>query len=70
MWTLNIFSPHDARCTLITELLRTGTPLADAQAQAGHSQGQTTLHYAQAADARQGRQKGRLRYGASIIEES
>ncbi len=57
------FSPHDARRTLITELLRTGTPLADAQAQAGHSQGQTTLRYAQAADARQRRQKGRLRYG-------
>ncbi len=57
------FSPHDARRTLITELLRTGTPLADAQAQAGHSQGQTTLRYAQAADARQRRQKGHLRYG-------
>lgn len=57
------FSPHDARRTLITELLSTGTPLADAQAQAGHSQGQTTLLYARAADARQRRQKGRVRYG-------
>jgi integrase len=57
------FSPHDARRTLITELLSTGTPLADAQAQAGHSQGQTTLLYARAADARQRRQKGKVRYG-------
>jgi integrase len=60
---LKHFSPHDARRTLITELLATGTPLADAQAQAGHSQGQTTLRYAQAIDARQRRRSGRLRYG-------
>jgi integrase len=60
---LKHFSPHDARRTLITELLATGTPLADAQAQAGHSQGQTTLRYAQAVDARQRRRQGRIRYG-------
>lgn len=60
---LKHFSPHDARRTLITELLATGTPLADAQAQAGHSQGQTTLRYAQAVDARLRRRQGRIRYG-------
>lgn len=57
------FSPHDARRTLITELLANGTPLADAQAQAGHSQGNTTLRYAQAADARRRRDQGRVRFG-------
>ena len=57
------FSPHDARRTLITELLANGTPLADAQAQAGHSQGATTLRYAQAADARRRREEGRVRFG-------
>jgi integrase/recombinase XerD len=57
------FSPHDARRTLITELLASGTPLADAQAQAGHSQGSTTLRYAQAADARRRREQGRVRFG-------
>lgn len=57
------FSPHDARRTLITELLANGTPLADAQAQAGHSQGSTTLRYAQAADARRRRRQGRVRFG-------
>jgi integrase len=56
------FSPHDARRTLITELLANGTPLADAQAQAGHSQGQTTLRYAQATDGRRRRKQGRLRF--------
>ena len=60
---LDHFSPHDARRTLITELLASGTPLADAQAQAGHSQGQTTLRYAQAADARRRREQGRVRFG-------
>lgn len=57
------FSPHDARRTLITELLANGTPLADAQAQAGHSQGSTTLRYARAADARRRRRQGRVRFG-------
>jgi len=40
------------RRTLITELLATGSPLADVQAQAGHVQGSTTLRYTGAVDAR------------------
>lgn len=59
------FSPHDARRTLITALLATGTPLADAQAQAGHSQGSTTLQYAQAADARRRRRQAQIKFGDS-----
>jgi integrase/recombinase XerD len=55
--------PHDLRRTLITELLTTGSPLADVQAQAGHVQGSTTLRYAGAVDARQRRKSGRVRYG-------
>lgn len=55
--------PHDARRTFITEALATGTPLATVQAAAGHAQGQTTLHYAQAVDARRARKELRLRYG-------
>jgi integrase len=56
-------TPHDARRTLLTELLATGTPLHDAQAQAGHARGDTTLGYAQAVDARTRRRQGRVRYG-------
>lgn len=55
--------PHDARRTFITEALATGTPLATVQAAAGHAQGQTTLRYAQAVDARRARKELRLRYG-------
>jgi integrase/recombinase XerD len=57
------FSPHDARRTLLTEFLATGGALADAQAQAGHADGSTTLAYASAGDARERRRKARLRYG-------
>jgi integrase len=46
--------PHDARRTLITEALATGTPLATVQAMAGHARGETTLRYAQSVDARRG----------------
>lgn len=55
--------PHDARRTFITEALATGTPLATVQAAAGHQQGETTLRYAQAVDARRARKELRLRYG-------
>lgn len=55
------FRPHDARRTMITEALATGTPLADVQAQAGHANASTTLLYAQAVDARN--REFRLRYG-------
>ena len=55
--------PHDARRTFITEALATGTPLATVQAAAGHANGETTLRYAQAVDARKARKELRLRYG-------
>lgn len=50
-------SPHDLRRTHITTALDNGATLADMQAQAGHSRGETTLRYAQAiqAKARRGR---------------
>lgn len=57
------FAPHDARRTLITEMLSTGAPVHTAQAQAMHSNGATTLGYAQAPDARTRRKAARIRYG-------
>jgi len=59
-----VFSPHDARRTFITEALTTGAPLADVQAQAGHKQESTTLRYAKPVDARNRRERLRLRYGS------
>jgi integrase len=56
------FSPHDARRTFITGALAVGTPLADVQAQAGHAQASTTLHYAQPVDARERRRRLKLPY--------
>ena len=55
--------PHDLRRTHITEYLATGGTLADAQAQAGHANGETTLHYAQAVNAEQRRSRSRFRFG-------
>ena len=57
------FRPHDLRRTFITEALATGTPLADVQAQAGHSQASTTLLYAQPVNAKERLSRMRLRYG-------
>ena len=51
------------RRTFITEALATGTPLATVQAAAGHTQGETTLRYAQAVKARLVRKMLKLRYG-------
>ena len=45
------FSPHDLRRSHITSYLDRGATLAEAQAQAGHSNPATTLIYAQATDA-------------------
>lgn len=57
------FRPHDLRRTFITEALTMGTPLADVQAQAGHSQASTTLLYAQPVNAKERLSRMRLRYG-------
>lgn len=55
------FRMHDLRRTFITEALSTGAALADVQAQAGHANAATTLHYAQAQEA--SRRAFKLRYG-------
>ena len=57
------FRPHDLRRTFITEALTMGTPLADVQAQAGHSQASTTLLYAQPVNAKERLSRLRLRFG-------
>lgn len=57
------FRLHDLCRTFITEALTTGTPLADVQAQAGHSQASTTLLYAQPMNAKERLARMRLRYG-------
>lgn len=59
-----LVKPHDLRRTLITEMLATGAPIQEAQAQAGHSNGETTLRYARASSAEQRAQTSRLRFGA------
>lgn len=53
------FAPHDARRTLITDMLNSGVSVSDAQFVAGHANPQTTLNYAQVKDAKavQGRIK-------------
>lgn len=57
------FKPHDCRRTFITEALATGTAIQNVQSMAGHARGETTLHYAQAIDARRLRKELRFRYG-------
>jgi integrase len=53
------FKPHDARRTLITRMLLSGTALPDAQYTAGHASGATTMAYAVVKDAKE--VKGRIR---------
>jgi integrase len=53
------FKPHDARRTLITRMLLSGTALPDAQYTAGHANGATTMGYAVIKDAKE--VKGRIR---------
>lgn len=53
------FKPHDARRTLITRMLLSGTTLPDAQYTAGHANGATTMGYAIIKDAKE--VKGRIR---------
>jgi len=54
-------SPHVARRTLLTELIKAGTSVADTQFIAGHSSGAMTLQYAEVKDAQD--VKGRVRLG-------
>lgn len=55
--------PHDARHTLITELLATNMPIHEVQAIAGHSDGKTTLDYAITTSARDMVTRIKIRYG-------
>lgn len=55
-------SPHDFRRTLLTSLINEGTPINVAQAIAGHANPQTTLHYAEIADAEEMRTRAKLAY--------
>lgn len=48
-----IFRPHDTRRTMITTLLNNGANVHDVQKIARHSNGETTLRYAQQKDARE-----------------
>lgn len=52
-------APHDARRTLLTDILNNGGSVADAQFIAGHSNPQTTLRYAKVSDAKE--VKGRIK---------
>lgn len=65
---LDRVKPHDLRRTVITEMLATGTPIQDTQAQAGHARGDTTLRYAQASSAEHRRANTRLRFGAVKVK--
>lgn len=56
------FTPHDARHTLLTEVIQ-ASDLVEAQAQAGHSDGSTTMRYGHASDAKTRRNKTRISYG-------
>jgi len=55
-------SPHDFRRTLLTDLINSGTPVNIAQAIAGHANAQTTLAYAEIADAEEMRHRAKLSY--------
>ena len=58
------FATHDLRRTHITEYLTTGGSLANAQSQAGHADGSTTLKYAQSVDAEKRHGEVKFRFGA------
>lgn len=56
------FNPHDARHTLLDEIIKATGDIKDAQAQAGHSHESTTLRYSHGRNAVE-RRKTKLRYG-------
>ncbi len=57
------FTPHDARRTIGTDLLANSHPVADVQAQLGHSHASTTIQsYALPADARKRRGRFKTSY--------
>lgn len=56
------FAPHDARRTLISDLLESGTYIGDVRAIARHASESTTLRYAKANDAKIIRSRAKLGY--------
>ena len=66
-YTYLVFAPHDARRTLLTDILNNGGSVADAQFIAGHSNPQTTLRYAKVSDAKE--VKGRIKTSYWLCEK-
>lgn len=66
---LKKIAPHDFRRTLITGILDNGGNVHDAQAQAGHASGSTTLIYADSSDAKKRRDKVKLPFGGVSITQ-
>lgn len=56
------FAPHDARRTLISDLLESGTYIGDVKAIARHASESTTLRYAKAHDAKVIKSRAKLGY--------
>ena len=54
--------PHDARRTLLTNLLTSGTALTAPHVIAGHSDGATTMGYAVVKDANEVKGRVKLNY--------
>lgn len=66
------FNPHDTRRTAITALLKGGASVADTRDFARHSNGETTLRYAQSSDASKLSKTlfGKLKYGDVLGAET
>ena len=56
------FAPHDARRTLISDLLESGTYIGDVRVIARHASESTTLRYAKAHDTKVIKSRAKLGY--------
>jgi integrase len=56
------FAPHDARRTLLTRALASGSSVKDMQFIAGHANAETTLRYAVVKDAHEVKGRAKLDY--------
>ncbi len=56
------FAPHDARRTLISDLLESGTYIGDVKVIARHASESTTLRYAKAHDTKVIKSRAKLGY--------
>jgi len=55
-------APHDARRTLLTDILNNGGSVSDAQSIAEHANPQTTLRYAKVSDAKEVKRRMKTSY--------